>query len=543
MSKTIYDIFISYRREGGGATAGRINDMLTADGYSVSYDVDTLREGHFDKQLLERIEQCQDFILVVDKNCFVRTIDPATNPQEDWLWQELSYALQLKKNVIPVLLAGASFPKFLPEDIDNVRLCNGPKCVHEYFDSFYTKLKDFLHAYSRMAKSQQVAMGSPTNKMPCLKLKADMDCVFFLDGEERSHLKAGIIQKLPLAKGEYELMFVSEDNDNDSLEMEFEMPEVDRLLKVSLSEVKNSRQQREEEAQRLADEKRKKEEAIRLAEERKRKAEQKAEEERKRREVEERANERTFTVNGVSFKMIRVEGGTFTMGATPEQGSDAYDCEKPAHQVTLDSYYIGETEVTRELWDAVMGFSFDGFDFGIFGSGRDEMKSFCESVLGKLKELNNNLPIENVSWDDCQEFIRKLNALSGMQFRLPTEAEWEYAARGGAKGRGYKYSGSFFIHSVAWYTKNSREPRTVKTKSPNELGLYDMSGNVWEWCQDWYGNYGSSSQTNPTGASSGSHRVLRGGGWYNDVRLCRVSCRSCAEPDNHSYHIGFRLAL
>ena len=110
MSKTIYDIFISYRREGGGATAGRINDMLTNDGYSVSYDVDTLREGRFDDQLLARIEQCQDFVLVVDKDCFRRTIDPATDPKEDWLWQELSYALRLKKNVIPVLLAGADFP-------------------------------------------------------------------------------------------------------------------------------------------------------------------------------------------------------------------------------------------------------------------------------------------------------------------------------------------------------------------------------------------------------------------------------------------------
>ena len=209
MSKTVYDIFISYRREGGGATAGRINDMLTADGYSVSYDVDTLREGRFDMQLLERIEQCQDFILVVDKNCFARTIDPATNPQDDWLWQELKYALQLKKNVIPVLLAGANFPQNLPEDIDNVRFCNGPKCVHEYFDSFYTKLKEMLRAYPRLAKPSNVGQPSPTKSMPNLKLKADIDCIFYLDGDERSHLKAGIIQKIPLAKGEYELLFVS----------------------------------------------------------------------------------------------------------------------------------------------------------------------------------------------------------------------------------------------------------------------------------------------------------------------------------------------
>ena len=277
MERTNYDIFISYRRDGGGATAGRINDMLTADGYTVSYDVDTLREGRFDEQLLERIEQCQDFILVVDKNCFARTIDPATNPQEDWLRQELSYALQLKKNVIPVLLSGANFPNSLPEDIESVCLSNGPKCVHEYFDSFYTKLKkDFMHAHPRMAKSQNVGPVTPTNTMPCLKLKADMDCVFYLDGEEHSHLKEGIIQKIPLAKGEYELKFVSEDNGNDSYDFRFKMPEEDKFQDVNLSEIKTSRQQREEEAKRKEEARRKAEEEAKRKEEARQKTDEEA---------------------------------------------------------------------------------------------------------------------------------------------------------------------------------------------------------------------------------------------------------------------------
>ena len=202
MSKTIYDIFISYRRDGGRATAGRINEMLMANGYSVSCDVDTLREGRFEKQLLELIDQCKDFILVVDKNCFVRTIDPVTDPLDDWLWQELSYALQLRKNVIPVLLAGSSLPKRLPDDIDAVRLINGPKCVHEYFDSFNTKLKECLHSYPRISKATYAGAMTTESRKPCLKLKADNDFIFYLDGEEHSHLKAGIIQKIPLAKGE-----------------------------------------------------------------------------------------------------------------------------------------------------------------------------------------------------------------------------------------------------------------------------------------------------------------------------------------------------
>ena len=227
----------------------------------------------------------------------------------------------------------------------------------------------------------------------------------------------------------------------------------------------------------------------------------------------------TITVNGVSFTMIKVEGGTFQMGATSEQGGDADSDEKPVHSVTLSDYYIGETEVTQELWQAVMGSNLSYFS----GSQR---------------------PVERVSWNDCQEFITQLNRLTGKNFRLPTEAEWEYAARGGNNSQGYKYSGSNTIGNVAWYDDNSNsQTHNVKTKSPNELGIYDMSGNVWEWCQDWKGNYNSGSQINPTGPSSGSFRVGRGGGWYNGARRCRVSSRSNDDPDYRYYNLGLRLCL
>ena len=235
------------------------------------------------------------------------------------------------------------------------------------------------------------------------------------------------------------------------------------------------------------------------------------------------AETQTFTVNGVTFNMVAVEGGTFTMGATAEQGSDAFDREKPAHQVTLSSYSIGQTEVTQALWQAVMG-------------------SNPSSFTGDLQR-----PVERVSWNDCQTFINKLNELTGKQFRLPTEAEWEYAARGGNRSQGYKYAGSNTIGDVAWYTDNSsRTTHPVATKAPNELGLYDMSGNVWEWCQDWYGSYSSDVQTNPTGPSSGFSRVYRGGGWSGSATYCRVSCRLSISPTDASASndgLGFRLAL
>ena len=219
--------------------------------------------------------------------------------------------------------------------------------------------------------------------------------------------------------------------------------------------------------------------------------------------------------------MVPVEGGTFTMGATLEQGSDAHGDEKPVHKVTLSSFAIGQTEVTQELWEAVMG-------------------SNPSSYKGAKR------PVEEVSWNDCQTFITKLNQLTGKKFRLPTEAEWEYAARGGKNSKGYKYAGSNTIDEVAWYASNwGIQTHDVATKKPNELGLYDMSGNVWEWCQDLYGSnyYSSSPQTNPTGPSSGSNRVLRGGSRIHYARDCRVSLRYYDDPDWRSISCGLRLAL
>ena len=227
----------------------------------------------------------------------------------------------------------------------------------------------------------------------------------------------------------------------------------------------------------------------------------------------------SLTVNGVIFEMVYVEGGTFDMGATTEQGSDAESDEKPVHSVTLDGYYIGKCEVTQELWEAVMG-----------------------SNPSHFKGAQN--PVENVSWNDCQEFVSRLNSLTGRTFRLPTEAEWEYAARGGKKSSHYKYSGSGNIDDVAWYDDNSgSSTHPVGTKSPNELGIYDMSGNVYEWCSDWYGGYSAGAQTNPQGPSSGSRRVLRGGSWYIHAGYCRVSYRNFFDPRSSGYSNGLRLVL
>ena len=216
--------------------------------------------------------------------------------------------------------------------------------------------------------------------------------------------------------------------------------------------------------------------------------------------------------------MVEVEGGTFTMGATYEQDISDND-EYPIHDVTLSSYKIGRYEVTQEEWEAVMGYDPASF-------------------------VSPKRPVEFVSWDDCQDFIRKLNDITGMSFRMPTEAEWEFAARGGNSSNGYKYAGGDNVNKVGWNAVNSGgRTKEVGLKSPNELGLYDMTGNLWEWCSDWYGSYDGDEQTNPIGPGYGSSRVLRGGGWNGGDKNCRVSNRDGRKPDYSSDRLGLRLVL
>ena len=215
----------------------------------------------------------------------------------------------------------------------------------------------------------------------------------------------------------------------------------------------------------------------------------------------------TFTVNGVSFDMVRVDGGTYSMGSNTGDSR-----EKPVHTESVSTFYIGKTEVTQQLWVAVMGFNPSYF-------------------------RGETLPVETVSWYDCQEFVERLSRLTGRNFRLPTEAEWEYAARGGNRSRGYKYSGSDDAYRVAWTNENS-DCRThpVAQKLDNELGIFDMTGNVWEWCSD----YWSSSYSSPRNSSD---RVIRGGGLNNSPSICRVALRNSGAPARGSDANGLRLAL
>ena len=235
-----------------------------------------------------------------------------------------------------------------------------------------------------------------------------------------------------------------------------------------------------------------------------------------------------FRVGDITFKMLFVKGGTFQMGSNLGK-----DDEKPVHDVTVSDFYLGEYEVTQALWQEVMG----------------------TNIYQQQKKSNGGRPIQCVGDDypmcyvnyvEAEEFCKRLNQRlhrelpSEYSFSLPTEAEWEYAAKGGNKSESYIYSGSNYLSDVGW---NSGGVHTVGSKKANELGLYDMSGNVWEWCSDWYGNYNNSSQTNPQGASSGTCRVYRGGSWYSASLGCRVADRNFGGPNFRDDGSGFRLAL
>lgn len=241
-----------------------------------------------------------------------------------------------------------------------------------------------------------------------------------------------------------------------------------------------------------------------------------------------------ITANGVPFKMVFVSGGSFTMGGTAEQGSDAENNEQPAHNVTIGDYYIADTEVTQQLWEAVMGTT--------IYMQRDKADPNWPTY-----GVGDNHPMYYVSWEEANQFCEKLSALTGKIFRLPTEAEWEYAARGGGKSQGYKYAGGNSADAVAWFSTTTSDKGTEKTRSkvPNELTLYDMSGNVCEWCSDWYGDsfYATNTNYNPTGPATGSCHIRRGGSWSDDSSDCRVSCRHNYIADGRYGHFGFRIVM
>lgn len=337
-----------------------------------------------------------------------------------------------------------------------------------------------------------------------------------LKGEYRYAVQTNDIQKLEKVKAGYVKLTKLSWGEKDSKKLQSLINDCDKQI----TRIKNEAAQREKERKQKIEE----EKAAKLQREREAAEAKRLEEERIAREAYEAERRKTARIeveaNGVKFTVIRVDKGEFQMGATPNQPNPEED-EKPAHTVRFDyEYYMGETEVTQALWEAVMG-------------------SNPSAYQGAL------LPVESVSWDECQIFIEKLNQLTGKTFRLPTEQEWEYAARGGAKNDNTVFSGSNDIDDVAWAESNSNgTTQQVKTKQPNGIGLYDMTGNVWEWCiNDFNKRYPTSAVNAIVVKGRSEERCVRGGSYYESEVHQRVSFRNSLDILAKMEHTGLRLVM
>ena len=466
MSRENYDVFISYRRSDAVNEARSINDRLRLRQIRCFYDFDELKDRKFDEKILDAIKDAEIFITILSPDYFCRCSE-----KDDWVRKEIECAIANHKKIVPINVNNHfDGTKHIPENVP-YNLSNG--IIGHQFSEVYTgtTFNDNIDAIIRdRIQSEIPNIGTAPSNSAKIEISSDADCRVLKGGKEISQVQAKSYNFIYLGPGNHRLVFQS----------------------VKYEDIEHK------EIYRVMDEKLPYEDFI---------------------EVEllpliEKQEEHSvrFTANGVSFTMIRVQGGTYQMGASADD-DEAYDNEKPRHIETVGNFMIGKTPVTQALWQAVMG-------------------SNPSYFTGDMQR-----PVEKVSWDDCQTFIRKLNQLTGENFRLPTEAEWEYAARGGNRSKGYKYSGGNDAEAVAWYDDNSDgTTHRVKTKQPNELGIYDMSGNVWEWCQDkWCDDYESPRNS--------TDRVLRGGSWDFSARGVRVSIRSGSYPDYRYNLSGLRLAF
>lgn len=563
---TQYDVFISYSHYDyidenkeviPNNPVSEIMQLLKDNHLSYWIDEKGIFHGdEFLELLAENIENSMILLFLSSKN----------SNKSDWTSKEISAATQWKKKIIPVRLDDSSYNRKVMlqiSDLDYVEYYKNPalaqqsliRSIQKYKKEYEEKrAKEEQERQRQEKEKKELALAEKRRKEQEELANEISRAIQTISTSEEVLEKKRLEQKKQIdtidSKSKQKDLLLALEKSNLSA---FEERTQCRLLSEQIDSLNSEINSLKQEIEKAAEARRQeleaaKEAAIqRVREEFERKKQQAAEEaarkekEHLEKEKEERKEtDLTFIVKGVSFKMVKVAGGTFTMGATAEQGKDAYDNERPAHQVTLTDYYIGQTEVTQALWTAVMGSN----------------PSYYKG---------DNLPVEYVSWYDCQTFIEKLNILLSnelgeMRFALPTEAQWEFAARGGNKSQGYKYAGSNNIDDVAWSCEawwgNSGDMTThpVAQKRPNELGLYDMSGNVEEWCQDWYGDYSSNAQTNPQGPTDGKKRVCRGGDWYIIDGYCRVSNRSSADPDHRSSpvfgglntrdsRLGFRLCL
>lgn len=492
-----YDVFISYRRKGGTEIARAIKAELEKMGYTVFLDFDSLHDGHFDSRISEAISASDVFMLVLSQNA----LDSCIN-ENDWLRKEIEYAIETNRHIVPVNpdQKFSRYPETLPDTL------KGQLPYIQISDLMLGQL--FRASLDKVLKERIMPFINPTDGATRLHIKVTKNCEFLSFNEKLDDLKANTFFVFNFSKGHYLFSFIS--NDGEKQEIEYEVKDkVDDYLLVDFNK-KPSRKSNNILYVMLIIVVLLCVTAFALIHETKP-------------SVYFSEDMTHFSINGTSFEMVYVEGGKFKMGAL-----DTVLAEKdefPVHTVNVPSFIIGKYPVTQKQWECVMGSN----------------PSFYKG---------DNLPVESITWFEAQEFLRRLSLLTGKEFDLPTEAEWEYAARGGKKSKGYRYSGSNEPNAVGWFNNNSGSgTHIVGKKAPNELGIYDMSGNVWEWCWDYYGpEYYSNcvdsiSTIGPQGLPKSNWRVFRGGSIQLPQNFMRVSNRDSFEPSGKDHDIGFRLKL
>lgn len=521
-----YDIFISYKRK-SLPTANNLYYRLTTRGYSTFFDLEEMRKDNFDVQLLNYIENAKDVFVILEEGSLDACKNENPDWEKDWFCHEIAFALEKKKNIIPILLGDYKMPSeaLFPDKLKELSLKHAPDFSFSFFDAYLDKLIE-----KKFITSEAHTQNKTTS---IFKFYSNENCQVFKDGKLVCSLE-GMSEEpyyLPVPrKGDYRFKAVNAITAEQKLFKGHIDSEEDKEIEIEWEERKPFKSDQEWP------------EKIIISGD-------------------------TFSVDlGVlRFNMIRVEGGKMKIGATTEQLEDAEGNEHPEHIVTLPTYYIGQFPVTQNIWELVMGYnksknkernespnsaSISWISSAAKGAGIGALLggpigAIAGGAIGWFAGnfINNDdavghYPVESISHDEALEFVRRLSQMTNIPFVLPTEEEWEYAARGGQKSQGYKYAGSNDINEVAWYKDNSnRTTHPVGEKAPNELGLYDMCGNVWEWTSTPAHSY--YTEVNP----SGKVFIRRGGSWWHEAKNCRVSRRYASDHSKKTSGLGLRVVI
>lgn len=516
-----YDIFISYKRK-SLATANNLYYRLTTRGYSVFFDLEEMRRDNFDVQLLKHIDEAKDVFVLLEEG----SLDACKNPtwkEDDWFCREVAYSLEKGKNIIPLLMNGYKMPsaKSLPSELQDLTKKDAPDFSFSFFDSYLDKLIEKEYITALPHNNQKVSS--------IFKFYSNENCQILKDGKLVCSLEGNSDEPyyLPvMRKGSYRFKCIN------SITLE------EQVLKESI----DFDEEKEVEIEWTGD--------------------------RKpfvpKQEFPDSqiigGDEYDVELGHLKFKMIKVEGGTLNVGATEEQISEADNNEYPEHLITLSTFYISQFPITQNVWEVVMGYNKANFKeqekailshtASLFRAGVGSVGGLLlggvtgaviGGVLGYCSKYNEkgHYPAENLSHDEALEFVKRLSKMTNLQFSLPSEDEWEYAARGGQKSKGYKYAGSNNIDDVAWYRGNSEEcTHPVGEKQPNELGLYDMSGNVWEWTETSAHSYAAVDDD-----ISGDVFIRKGGSWWHEPANCRVSKRYASDKNKKTSGLGLRVVI